>query len=251
MPPPVGGVYRVARRLRPPFAPPPWGFADPETGTFGNRFDDPGQADGVPEAGRFRVISCATAKAGAYAEVLASLRPSLALVAEIRAHGAGSDSAAVHSLGYLRAPGPLQALPAEWRAARQVGHAVLDPSLVFADLASARTLAHLRSVTDLARLARTLGLADIDLSAVTGPHRAFTQACARYLHEFDDEAGRQFAGIRYLSRLGEGPDRECWALFDDRIRFVGGTDVTGIAADDPDLLVVARLYHLAVEPDPS
>ena len=124
-----------------------------------------------------------------------------------------------------------------------MGHAVLDPNLVFADLGAASTLAHLRSVPGLARLA------DIDLSAVTGPQRAFTQACARHLHEFDDDTGMRFAGIRYRSRLGDGPDRVCWAVFDDRLRFADPSDAEDIAADDPDLLAVARLYHLVVESD--
>lgn len=80
--PPGGGVYRVARRTTEPFAPPEWSYADPTTGTFGNRFDDPGRT-GVAGEDRFRVVSAATSRIAAFGEVLAHLRPPLGLVAEI------------------------------------------------------------------------------------------------------------------------------------------------------------------------
>lgn len=53
VPPPRGGVYRLARRPENPFAPPDWAYAA-EDGTFGNRFHDrmvhaPGQP-GPPES---------------------------------------------------------------------------------------------------------------------------------------------------------------------------------------------------------
>ena len=42
-------------------------------------------------------------------------------------------------------------MSADWRNRRQVGRAVLDPALRFADIADAASLAHLRSMPELAR----------------------------------------------------------------------------------------------------
>jgi hypothetical protein len=69
VPPPASPIFRVARGddgpPTDPFAPPPWERADAD-GTFGNRFDDPGQADGIPEEERFRVVYVATQREGAF-----------------------------------------------------------------------------------------------------------------------------------------------------------------------------------------
>ncbi|HET7478975.1 MAG TPA: hypothetical protein VFJ72_05600 [Rubrobacteraceae bacterium] len=51
-------------------------------------------------------------------------------------------------------------------------------------------------------MAEKLGLEDLDLSAVTGPHRRLTQEAARYVYDLEDSSGSlAFAGIRYISRL--------------------------------------------------
>jgi hypothetical protein len=103
-------------------------------------------------------------------------------------------------------------------------------------------------VPELARLATNLGLGDIDLGVVASRARPFTQACSRYIHDLDLN-GPPFAGIRYLSRLGAGPAWECWALFDDRAVFLDRPTASPIAATDPDLLAIARLYRLTIETD--
>lgn len=55
---------------------------------------------------------------------------------------------------------------------------------------------------NLAAVAEKLGLEDLDLSAVTGPHRRLTQEAARYVYDLEDSSGSlAFAGIRYISRL--------------------------------------------------
>ena len=105
---------------------------------------------------------------------------------------------------------------------------------------------HLR--TALAPLVKRLGVADIDLSSVTGPQRRLTQEIARHIHDQRDRNGRaRYAGIRYLSRLDA--KWECWAVFDDCIRHVDGCPnfPTSVPADDADLIQVARQFNLTVE----
>jgi hypothetical protein len=68
-------VYRVGRGFD-AFAPPDWAYALPD-GTFGNRFDDPSAERDVPEGERYRVVYCATERAGAFGETIARFRPSV------------------------------------------------------------------------------------------------------------------------------------------------------------------------------
>lgn len=88
VPPPASPIFRVARGDDglpvDPLLPPSWERADAD-GTFGNRFDDPGKAEGVPKEERFRVIYVATQRDGAFAETIAHFRPDLEAVAAVRA----------------------------------------------------------------------------------------------------------------------------------------------------------------------
>jgi hypothetical protein len=193
---PAGPVYRVGRSPD-PFAPPDWIYAQSD-GTFGGRFDDvAGRRDDSPGRG-FRTLYFATTVTGAFGEMLSRFRPDLAVLAALGR--SASATSVVH---------------ADWAIVRRVGVTVLDPHASFVDIGDARTLMVLRRV--LAPAARALSLPDVDLSAVTGPARALTQAAARHIYEEHDSAGLPcYAGIRYTSRL----DRawECWAVFSDRLR---------------------------------
>jgi hypothetical protein len=79
---PPSAVFRVGRALD-PFEPPEWGLADPEDGTFGNPFDDPGALRGIPQEERFRTVYCATRSVAAFGETIARFRPSLKLLAQL------------------------------------------------------------------------------------------------------------------------------------------------------------------------
>jgi len=68
----------VARGLD-PLAPPDWPYA------HGNRFDDPGEVDGISPEARFRVVYCASERVCAFAETVARFRPNLRALAGIRA----------------------------------------------------------------------------------------------------------------------------------------------------------------------
>jgi hypothetical protein len=236
VPPPASPIFRVARGddgpPADPFVPPSWGRADAD-GTFGNRFDDPGMADGIPEEGRFRVIYAAMQREGAFAETIAHFRPDLAAMAALRAiRGAPEE------------PQPLTGVvPARWRQLRGVGRLLLDPGARFVDVTHPDTLAELRAV--FAGLAAELGHRDVDLSTITSGDRRLTQRVARYVYERTDDAGRpHFAGLRYVSRHGAA--WECWALFADRL--VGDRlPVEPVRADDLGLIVAARHLGLTID----
>jgi len=243
---PKQGVYRLGWRQGDVFAPPPWHFARAQNGTFGGRFDDSGMGnDGAPEE-RFRMVYCATNRICGLMESTAHFRQSVSFVAKL--DGGIVDTGKIPDEAFSGLVDPDDALrgviPASWRMEHQFGHAFLDPSLRFADLGAAATLNHLRRA--MANVVVELGIDDIDLSAVTGPHRRLTQRIARYVYEqVDDEGKPRFAGIRYLSHHGD--NQECWAVFDTRTTF-RETDVEpNILPDDADLLVVARMFGLTVE----
>jgi len=166
----------VARGLD-PLAPPDWPYA------HGNRFDDPGEVDGISPEARFRVVYCASERVCAFAETVARFRPNLRALAGIRAASDDPDIASVLRPGLITE---------DWRLKRRVGAIVLDPPLRFVDIADAESLAALRDV--FAPLAVALGLPDFDLSAVTSAHRLLTQRIARPYLRADDRRGR--AAIR-------------------------------------------------------
>ncbi len=235
-------VYRVARWPGNPFTPPPWAIARGD-GTFGNRFDDPGANDASPNENRFRIISCATQREAAIGESIARFRPSLPLLSRLTRF---PDPEAVDAGKSEPGASPnLEAgsVPIDWTSKRQMGSTRLDPTLLFVDLSSARSLTVLR--TNLAHVADHLGISDIDLSSITGPQRAFTQACSRFIYEQQSIDGTpRFAGIRYVSRLHLG--WECWAIFADRM-WHEPDQPSSIDQVDPDVLHAATLLGLSVE----
>jgi hypothetical protein len=108
-------------------------------------------------------------------------------------------------------------VPQDWLNQRQIIGVRLDPDLQFVDLMDARTVHRMRRA--LASVASAENLEDIDLGAMVGPQRRVTQAVSRYVYEQTRGGSPQYAGIRYVSRLGL--DWECWAVFDGRIRHLG------------------------------
>lgn len=125
--------------------------------------------------------------------------------------------------------------PRQWPARRLVRGA--QPYGVLAD-PGARFL----------RLARRLGLPDVDAAAIRGAEpRAFTQAVAAWLHDLDGPDGQPVAGIQFASRHGDG--RTLWAIFerspDEPVssKLHDLTDVP-LDVDDPDLVEAMRIHRL-------
>lgn len=226
-------AYRVAQDFD-PFEPPDWSYAG-DDGTFGNRFDDPGAERGIPKAERSRMIYCATLRAAAFGETIARFRPDVELLAKLE-EIEDDEPVSPELRGGV--------VPEEWRLSRRLGATRLDESLRFVDIDAAQTLRVLRR--ELASVAATLGIPDIDLGAVSGPNRRLTQEVARYVYEQRDSTGQSlFAGIRYLSRLN--PEWELWAVFADRIGHPPHEVTESIRVDDPDFVEAASLLGLEIE----
>lgn len=241
--PPSAGLYRLGRRTSEPFTPPDWIYTAPN-GTFDGRFDDP-RLD-LSEDLRFRIVYCASSRVGAFGETLANQRPPVRLLSKLNA--ITDDEPAEESFFNGADPDdPSRGLVgAAWRLKRAMAFSILEPSLRFVDVDSARTLQQLRlSVPDWAS---ALDFDDVDQSLVMGPSREITQRIALHVYEQTDERGDpRFAGIRYVSRHDQL--WECWAVFADRIRHLPGMPgpPETIFPDDPDLLEVASIFRLTIE----
>lgn len=121
--------------------------------------------------------------------------------------------------------------------ARRVFSFSLAASVPFVDVESQQTWTVLDGV-----LARQLD-APIDVAAVRWPNRPLTRAIAYWAYtQVDDDGDGLYAGIRYMSRLG---DYECWAVFD-------GADVEdsapprAVESTDPVLQRVAKAFDLTL-----
>ncbi len=197
-------------------------------GTFGGRFDDP-RHPAVAAAQRYRCLYLATTPAGAYGEAIARWRSSLRTLA------AAPGSAGPHDRGVV---------PRAWRHPRRLASVRVLTPLPLVDVEDPDVIQTYRS--PLARLADTLGLSAIDVSAIAGPHRRLTQALAALIYEEGGPSNPAYSGIRYVSRLHHG--WECWALFSDRVD-VWPQRVIPLADDDPALHDAARMLHLDLETD--
>jgi hypothetical protein len=210
--PPATPVTRIGRQGTNLWKPNSW--ASPrrrDDGTFGYRFDDPGDVHNppIPDKDKFRMIYCSTTLVGALCEVGARELPTL------------------DELAAATNQPPQGVLDEGWCSTRAAGYTVLDAALLFLDVASRQTTNALREAPPIARLARRMGYRDIDPTFLRGPDRRFTQEIARYIYEQSGSGGAGLpgqpggvvvAGIRYLSRHGdEKTDYECWAVFDKRI----------------------------------
>lgn len=223
--PPRGGVWRIGRAPDPLAAAdplPPSLLDDPRTG---NRFDSP--------KGRYRVLYFATTLEGCFGETLARFRPDPGLRKLI-----GEEWS---ELGFMR----VGDVPADWRQRRIAVHVTFPEEddfgggVRFLDVESLETREVLRE--EFASLLARHGYADLDVSTVRAADRRITRWIGQWAYEQRTADGfRQFAGIRYLSRLNS--DWECWAVFDD-VPLVE-TIRRPILPTDEALARVARRYGL-------
>jgi hypothetical protein len=202
-------VWRIAR------APQPWSWPDwahaGHDGTFGNRFDD--------AQSEYRVLYACSQRLGCFIETLARFRPDPSVLAELAEIAADGEDPPTGRAG---------AVPLAWLQARSIGsgHAHGD----YCDLGASASLAHLRGAL-AAELVR-FGFDDLDAGDVRArAPRAFTQRISRYVFEHAGGTGRPlFAGIRYLSRLGD--EFVNWAIFEPNEP--ESTAVTPLDQDDAD-----------------
>lgn len=171
---------------------------------------------------------CCSSLRGVLVETLQKFRPSLGIVAQLGPEADGS-------------------VPQEWAIRRSWNQTVIGTGAMFVDSASAETLASLRAQRHLAIIAEDLGLADIDLSALTGPHRRLTQAVSVHIRSVVPEA----AGIRYMSRFGSDHSFKCWAVFGDRVQLDVQVPDRPVRHDLPEFRHVLRTLGLTSLHDPG
>ena len=154
----------------------------------GNRFD-------VAGAG---VLYAATAPVGAFAETLASFRPSSSLLAKMNQQDSDED---VHPPGEVAR---------SWRIGRRLRSLRLHDPLPFIDIDDPATRTYL--TRQVAAQLTSMGVDSLDVATVRGPSRVLTRAIAAWVYAQTGDAGDPlYAGIRYGSRLGR---YECWAVFE-------------------------------------
>jgi hypothetical protein len=247
IPPPDTGIYHLTRRSRLPFSPPPWEFVGHE------RFDDPllSDHDESPPAGAFRVIYAATDRSAAIRESIAHFRPSIALLAALEHDVLNEQATALESLGgsYRLQDGRIRGIvPYGWLESRQIGHMHLERQHRFVDLTDTRSLSYLRTIPEITRLAVDNGIHEIDLSAITGDCRPFTQTCARHIHGLSNANGQpSYSGIRYVSRHGSHRTWECWAIFDERLIQHLPVNIQKLESGDSDVNDALKAFDLLIQ----
>ena len=184
----------------------------------GNRFD-------IAGAG---VLYAATEPVGAFAETLASFRPSSSLLAKLATFPAEP--------GRL-APGVVE--PA-WRLNRRLRSLRVRDALPFIDIDDPRTHTYLTRAA--AAQLNEMNVGNLDVAQVRGPSRLLTRAVATWIYSQIDEHGQPlYSGIRYGSRLG---DYECWAIFDGTTIEV--VDEFTIERSTPELRQIESAFGLTI-----
>jgi len=141
--------------------------------------------------------------------------------------------------------GPLEGwgpgrLPASWLERRMIGEATIERG-EFADIGHSTSLAHFRSVL-AARLVH-YQLFDLDAAAIRmSTPRSLTQEISRLVFESVMEDGHEFAGIHYLSRLGDNIRN--WAIFEAGPALFAEADAVPLHHNDPDLQKALELLHI-------
>lgn len=184
----------------------------------GNRFD-------IAGAG---VLYAATEPVGAYAETLASFRPSSSLLAKLATFPAEA--------GRL-APGVVEQA---WRLNRRLRSLRVREALPFIDIDDPRTHTYLTHAA--ATQLNEMNVGNLDVAQVRGPSRLLTRAIATWIYSQTDEHGQPlYSGIRYESRFG---DYECWAIFDGTR--VEAVDESTIERFSPELRQIESAFGLTI-----
>jgi hypothetical protein len=125
-----------------------------------------------------------------------------------------------------------------------VGEATLEGR--YADVGHSRSLSYLRKALAARIVHHRLGDLDAATIRLSAP-RQFTQEVSRLIYECTEPAERQqFAGVRYLSRLGD--EFENWAVFEPGQPTETAT--SPIPSDDPDLAAAIERLGLTLAKTP-
>lgn len=219
---PTRGLWRIGRSsdpLRPSYLP----SGGVGSGSAGNRFDSPD--------GSFGVVYFASRIEACFAETLIRFRPAPHLLRLVEGDW--------HERGFM----DIGAVPADWRSQRLAVRARVESSARFLNVEAVATHRHLeRALGDeLEGLGYTTGL---DVAAVRGSDRVLTRRISHWaFNQIRRDGSRRYAGIRYLSRLGNR--WECWAVFQPGPTLVI-EEARPIFSGDADLRRIGRLYELTV-----
>jgi RES domain len=195
----------------------------------GNRWDDP--------AGEFGTMYCSTSAEGAFAETIARYRTQPGLLERIDRFLTGQPDS---DYDFLLTPGRM---PDEYFTNRVLGHISVDPAARFVDVDHPHT--HAAATVALEPLLAAHGLESVDRGLMYHPDRRLTRPVARYYWQLArSEDHRDWAGLRYMSRLG--PEWECWAVWEPSPMLPSTEIVTTLLRDHPDLQAAAAKLDISV-----
>ncbi|GAA5113892.1 hypothetical protein GCM10023339_18800 [Alloalcanivorax gelatiniphagus] len=225
---PAKGTWRVFKTAFGPLAGRPRTSEDPSDW---NRFD-------LPDAA---TLYSSTDPQGAYAEVLAPLRPRIEELSALAAAvfddvdpGDNPIAAEWAEKGHMH----VGSIPKVWHAERNLVQIDVATDGWYIDIEHPVSLQVLRS--QFAGLLTERGLEDFDVSVIRGHDRLVTCAVAEWVNGLYLEDGSVPLGIRYNSR--HATDWECWATFPDTKTIAAHT--IGLDHANTDLRAIARLFKL-------
>lgn len=210
---PKNGLWRVQHSSGTPPDPEPLDTASVQRS--GNRFDAP--------AGEFEVRYYSSTRIGCFAETLARFRPDPRLAALVGAEWAKRQ---------LMDPG---AIPADWRAKRELIRVIPGEGNTFLDFDHSITLVSFRKhlAADLDGYFR----GDLDLGVLKSADRRISRTVGRWVYE-----NTGYAGLRYTSRLGNNYVN--WAVFDRGQ--LDTVETLAIHKDHASLRKIATSYGLTI-----
>jgi hypothetical protein len=219
-------VWRVG------FRPYPWAWVDwsrAEDGRFQGRWDDPD--------GEFRTIYAGGTLQACLAEVLASLRPSVEMAAEMDDIDEDPLDEAMHPTC------PAGSIAYAWLEPRVASSATLAGQ--FCNVTSMVTIAGLRP--RFKSMATAQGYEDFDAATLKDQKaRPITQAVSKYIWSRGD-----FHGIRFNSRLGD--DNSLWAIYERPDGLTGVSpqisdiEMHSLTPEDPAIVEIFELFQSAVD----
>jgi hypothetical protein len=269
VPPPDGGVYRLARGPDPFVWYPAKTLAETEDGSLvllsGNRFDAPD--------GEFRSLYAATAPYGCALEKLAAFRDSQSDYEQkiIDATSGGDPDA--QNIEDATGPDPDQEfdrpllrgiVPRDYFDSREgapdtrivLGHARLNHDALFVDVEHEQTIAALDRLVDRKLLA-SFGVDRVDRGLVHNRNRRITRPLAREIHRIATSRtdaglpGLNAVGIRFTSAHSENV--ECWAIWEPAIHYMRDHAVYAVDFTSDAIQAAARTMDLELpaSTDPS
>lgn len=221
-------VCRVGYRPE-PWAWTPWEYAGAD-GRFHGRWDDP--------HGTWRALYVGSSALACYLEVLAVFRPDPQLETDM------ADIADNDGAGQTDPSAPPGALPRSWCETRLLATGRLTG--VFVQPSQPESLSTLRR--RLVPLAKALGLADLDASAIRDSRpRSLTQAVSSWIYTLSATDDTPVTGIEFRSRHGDS--LLLWAVYERDPAASAPPEIMAVTADsvdpgDPALTEAMRLHGL-------